>query len=131
MERDEMQATISNPTDVLLSADQLDGAALDRLPVGMIQLDLAGRVLRYNQTEAEIAQMRKDDQIGRHFFDEVAPCTKVKEFHGEFVRGVAERKLHVRFPYEFKFKDGRRKDVMISMFYSDATDSVWVLVDRP
>lgn len=126
-----MQATIHNPTDVLRSADQLTATELDRLPVGMIQLDRSGRVLKYNQTEAEIAQMEKDRQIGRHFFDEVAPCTKVKEFHGAFVRGVEERNLSVRFPYEFKFVDGRRKDVMISMFYSDSTDSVWVLVDRP
>jgi photoactive yellow protein len=126
-----MQSTISNPTDVLRSADQLTGTELDRLPVGMIQLDRNGRVLRYNQTEAEIAQMEKDRQIGRSFFDEVAPCTKVKEFHGAFVRGVEERSLSIRFPYEFKFQDGRRKDVMISMFYSDTTDSVWVLVDRP
>jgi photoactive yellow protein len=126
-----MQATTQSTSELIRRADALSETELDALPVGMIQLDGSGRVLKYNRTEAEIAQMEKDRQVGRHFFDEVAPCTKVKEFHGEFLKGVEQRSLHVRFPYEFKFRDGRRKDVMISMFYSVNTESVWVLVDRP
>jgi len=118
-------------TDVIERADVLTEAELDQLPVGMIQLDRDGRVLKYNRTESEIARMEQKAQVGRHFFDEVAPCTRVKEFYGEFQRGVETRELHVRFPYEFRFRDGRRKDVMVSMFYSRQTESVWVLVERP
>ena len=29
-----------------------------------------------------------EEAIGRSFFDEVAPCTKVQEFHGRFLEGV-------------------------------------------
>ena len=70
-------------------------------------------------------------EFGRQFFTEVAPCTKVQEFHGRFVEGVRNRNLHTVFDYEFRFRDGRRKNVVISMFYSASTETVWVLVERP
>ena len=117
--------------DVLQRADQLAEDELDNLPVGMIQLDPSGKVLRYNQAESDLARVDKAAALGRNFFDEVAPCTKVKQFHGQFLEGVAARDLNTTFEYEFKFRDGRRKDVLISMFYSKNTDSVWVLVQRP
>lgn len=116
---------------VLERADQLAEEELDDLPVGMIQLDTTGKVLKYNQTESDLARMDKAAAVGRSFFDEVAPCTKVREFHGRFLDGVAARDLSTTFEYEFRFRDGRRKDVLISMFYSRNTESVWVLVQRP
>jgi photoactive yellow protein len=117
--------------DVLERADQLAEEELDNLPVGMIQLDPSGKVLKFNQTESDLARMDKAAALGKSFFDEVAPCTKVREFHGKFLDGVAARDLSTTFDYEFKFRDGRRKDVLISMFYSKSTESVWVLVQRP
>lgn len=117
--------------DVLERADQLGEEELDNLPVGMIQLDPSGKVLKFNQTESDLARMDKAAALGKSFFDEVAPCTKVREFHGKFLDGVAARDLSTTFDYEFKFRDGRRKDVLISMFYSKSTESVWVLVQRP
>ncbi len=126
-----MQATMPETSDVLARADVLTEDELDSLPVGMIQLDRNGTVLRFNQTESSLARVDKSDAIGKSFFDEVAPCTKVQEFHGRFVEGVASRTLHTVFPYQFRFRDGRQKNVMISMFYSGSTDTVWVLVQRP
>jgi photoactive yellow protein len=117
--------------DVLERADQLAEEELDDLPVGMIQLDPSGKVLKFNQTESDLARMDRAAALGRSFFDEVAPCTKVREFHGKFLDGVAARDLSTTFEYEFKFRDGHRKDVLISMFYSKNTESVWVLVQRP
>ncbi len=117
--------------DVLERADQLAEDELDELPVGMIQLDTAGKILRFNQTESDLARVDKAAAVGRSFFDDVAPCTRVREFHGKFLDGVAARDLSTTFEYEFKFRDGRRKDVLISMFYSRNTESVWVLVQRP
>lgn len=118
-------------TEVLQRADVLSEAELDKLPMGMIQLDRDGTVLKFNQTESDLAKVEKADAVGKSFFDEVAPCTKVQEFYGQFVEGVEKRNLHTVFNYEFKFRDGRRKDVVISMFYSASTDTVWVLVQRP
>jgi photoactive yellow protein len=126
-----MQATLSGTTEVLERADVLTEDELDSLPVGMIQLDRNGTVLKFNQTESSLARVEKGEAVGKSFFDEVAPCTKVQEFHGKFVEGVQNRNLHTVFPYQFRFRDGREKNVVISMFYSGSTDTVWVLVQRP
>jgi photoactive yellow protein len=126
-----MSSTIQAPTGVLEQADVLSEGELDTLPVGMIQLNRDGTVLKFNQTESDLARVRKDEAIGKNFFDDVAPCTKVQEFHGRFLEGVAAKNLNTMFNYQFRFKDGRQKDVVISMFYSASTDTVWVLVQRP
>ncbi|MBD0320985.1 MAG: PAS domain-containing protein [Gemmatimonadetes bacterium] len=126
-----MSSTIQAPTGVLEQADVLSEGELDTLPVGMIQLSPDGTVLKFNQTESDLARVRKEEAIGKNFFDDVAPCTKVQEFHGRFLDGVAAKNLNTAFNYQFRFKDGRQKDVVISMFYSVSTDSVWVLVQRP
>jgi photoactive yellow protein len=118
-------------TTVLENADVLSEEELDNLPVGMIQLDRDGTVLKFNRTESDLAHYEREKALGRNFFDEVAPCTKVQEFHGRFLEGVRHRSLHVAFPYEFRFRDGRRKDVIISLFYSQSTETVWVQVQRP
>lgn len=126
-----MQATLSGTTQVLERADVLTEDELDSLPVGMIQLDRDGTVLKFNQTESSLARVEKGEALGKSFFDEVAPCTKVQEFYGKFVEGVENRNLHTVFPYQFRFRDGRQKNVVISMFYSGSTETVWVLVQRP
>jgi photoactive yellow protein len=112
-------------------ADVLTETELDTLPVGMIQLAADGTVLKFNQTESDLARMQKSEALGKNFFDEVAPCTKVQKFYGQFVEGVAKKQLQTMFDYEFRFPDGRRKDVVISMFYSASTSTVWVCVERP
>lgn len=126
-----MLSTVQSPTGLLEQADVLTETELDTLPVGMIQLSRDGVVLKFNQTESDLARMLKEEAIGKNFFDEVAPCTKVQEFHGRFLDGVAAKSLNTAFNYQFRFKDGRQKDVVISMFYSVSTESVWVLVQRP
>ncbi|HEY7767065.1 PAS domain-containing protein [Longimicrobium sp.] len=127
-----MQTTATKGTDdVLTRADVLTEDELDTLPMGMIQLDRNGTVLKFNQAESTLAHVDKKDAIGKSFFDEVAPCTKVQQFHGAFVQGVQQRTLHTSFPYQFRFRDGRQKNVNISMFYSASTETVWVLVQRP
>lgn len=122
---------LDSAATLLEHADVLSEAELDELPVGMIQLDRRGTVLKFNRTESDLAHYARENALGRNFFDEVAPCTKVQEFHGRFLEGVERRSLHVAFPYEFRFRDGRRKDVIVSLFYSRSTDTVWVQVQRP
>lgn len=123
-----MQGTAAN---VLEQADVLTPGELDSLPVGMIQLDRTGKVLKFNQTESELARVAAADALGKSFFDEVAPCTKVQAFYGKFLEGVEKRQLQTVFDYVFRFRDGREKNVVISMFYSQTTETVWVCVERP
>jgi photoactive yellow protein len=118
-----------SPEELLRQVDQLKEQDLDSLPFGLIQLDRAGRILKFNQTEAKMARISRERQIGRNFFDDVAPCTKVKDFYGRFMVGLRERSLYETFGFVFKFDHGWR-NVAITLFYSDKTDSVWVLISQ-
>lgn len=117
------------PDELLRQVDQMTEQDLDTLPFGLIQLDRSGRILKFNQTEANLARINRERQIGRNFFDDVAPCTKVKEFYGRFMTGLRERSLYETFGFVFKFDHGWR-NVAITLFYSEKTDSVWVLISQ-
>jgi photoactive yellow protein len=109
--------------------DNLSAKELDALPFGMIQLDRTGRILKFNQTEAQLARINRERQLGLNFFDDVAPCTKVRDFHGRFLHGLNQRSLYETFGFVFKFDHGWR-NVAITLFYSEKTDSVWVLISQ-
>ena len=113
-------------TDLLYAADQLSPDELDALPYGMIQLDPHGRILRYSQVESRLSGYAATEVVGRHFFDEVAPCTHVREFYGRFREGVAAAQLDTVFNFRFALVPPR--DVRVHMFYSRVTRSVWVKV---
>lgn len=113
--------------DLLAAADSMTGAELDQLPYGMIQLDATGRILKFNAVESRLASLPQEQQIGKHFFTEVAPCTKVQEFYGRFKEGVTREELDTSFQFHFAFKQNPR-DVTVRLFYSKRTRSVWVMV---
>lgn len=100
---------------------------LDRLPIGAIRLDKEGKILSYNQTEADLAGRKKEAVIGKNFFTDVAPCTNVQEFAGKFREGVRQGSLHTVFPYIFDFQMDPR-NVWVTLFYSNETDTAWVFV---
>jgi len=118
-----------SPDDILRKVENLSAKDLDELPFGMIQLDRTGRILKFNQTEAKLARINRDRQLGKNFFDDVAPCTKVREFYGRFLSGVNNRSLYETFGFVFKFDHGWR-NVAITLFYAEKTDSVWVLISQ-
>lgn len=105
----------------------LDESGLDHLPFGAIRLDREGRILSFNQTEAELSGRKKDSVLGRSFFTEVAPCTNVQEFAGRFREGVEKGELHMVFPYVFDYLMEPR-NVWVTLFYSNATGTAWVFV---
>lgn len=112
--------------DVVHPADFMTAAELDALPYGMIQLDSRGVVLRYSSAESRLSGRRAGDVVGRDFFHDVAPCTRVAEFHGRFQDGVRAQQLDAVFTFRFDFRPPR--DVRIHLFYSRVTRSVWVKV---
>ncbi len=116
-----------SPGDLLEAADDMTPAELDRLPYGIIQLDATGRIMKYNAVESRLASLDQQATIGKHFFTEVAPCTKVQAFHGRFKEGVLREALDVTFTFHFAFKMAPR-DVTVRLFYSKRTRSVWVLI---
>ncbi len=100
---------------------------LDRLPFGAIRLDREGKILAFNQAEADLSGRRKENVLGKNFFTEVAPCTNVQEFAGRFREGVAAGRLHTVFPYVFDYQMDPR-NVWVTLFYSNETDTAWVFV---
>jgi photoactive yellow protein len=88
------------------TVSKLSDDDLDKLPYGLICLDAQGRVVRYNDTEARLAGLPKERVIGRSFFSEVAPCTRVREFEGEFHDLVRDpSRVRVRsFDFVFRFR---------------------------
>ena len=119
-----------SPSAAALSVDDLDAMTseeLDALPYGMIQLDPGGRVLKYNAVESRLASLPAERAVGRSFFTEIAPCTKVQAFYGRFREGVVRESLDATFRFHFAFKQ-RPRDVAVRLFYSRRTRTVWVIV---
>ncbi|REE23180.1 photoactive yellow protein [Paraburkholderia sp. BL27I4N3] len=52
----------------------LDGEHLDALPFGLIGIAPDAIVTLYNATESKNAGLRPESVLGKHFFEEVAPC---------------------------------------------------------
>jgi photoactive yellow protein len=118
-------------TEMIQMVDTLSDEELDALPVGVIQLDAKGTILKYNETESHLARENAGEVVGKNFFNDVATCTRVQEFHGRFLEGVERRELNATFKYRFRFRDERVKDVTITMAYRPESETVWVFVERP
>ncbi|MEY3213309.1 MAG: hypothetical protein RIT28_3790, partial [Pseudomonadota bacterium] len=83
---------------------------LDGLPYGAILLDEGGRILSYNDTESRMARLPIEAVLGRNFFTEVAPCTRVKEFEGRFRALASGQGLPVvSFDFVFPFPFGAQR----------------------
>jgi photoactive yellow protein len=94
------------PTEDLFEYEPAD---YDRLPFGLVELDAAGRVCAYNAAEASLSGLGARQIIGRPFFSEVAPCTRVQEFEGVYDRLVADGGgVHPPFHFVFRFAGGDR-----------------------
>ena len=115
------------PTIELGIVTNLPQAQLDEQPYGVIRLDRDGMVLAFNTFEERLSRKQRADVLWKNFFNEVAPCTKVKEFYGRFLEGVAARRMNVTFGFVFPFAHGTRH-VDVSLFYKEADDTVWVFV---
>lgn len=122
-------SSFSTNTIERISIGETTAEELDQLPFGAIQLDRRGFVLQFNSYESQLSGIDRGQAIGKQFFTDIAPCANVKEFYGRFQTGVQNKRLHEKFRYHFAFKQ-RPRDVTITLFYSDTTDTIWVFV-RP
>jgi photoactive yellow protein len=120
---------MSTPYALLETIDSLTNAQLDALPFGAIQLDREGKILQFNEYEANLSNRRAPDTVGRNFFRDVAPCTNVREFYGRFKEGIDRGSLQETFDYRFAFKQAPR-NVCVTLFYSVPTETVWVFVQE-
>ncbi len=103
---------------------------LDGLPFGAIVVDLAGRIVAYNQYEARLARKERDAVIGKNFFRDVAPCTAVQAFEGRmqtFAR--SKHKVSEQFNYFFPFAHGPL-EVKITFLKLRGKGQILIAVER-
>lgn len=82
----------------------------DALPVGVVVLDRAGRVVHFNRTEERLARRSRDRALGRDFFTEVAPCMDVRELAGVFRDRIGQGPMFekIEISFAFPFLEGPR-----------------------
>ena len=108
----------------------MNRSELDAYPDGVITLDRAGTIVRYNRAEAVLARRNQDDTIGLNFFTDVAPCTAVQDFQGRFDAFASQRDSRIeRFDFIFKFAWGYQ-DVGITLIRKAGFDEINVLIAR-
>jgi photoactive yellow protein len=61
---------------------RMNESQFNQLAFGAVEVDAAGRILKYNLTEGAITGRDPKRVIGKNFFLEVAPCTNRPEFKG-------------------------------------------------
>lgn len=105
----------------------LEPEELDDLPYGVIELDDAGVVRTYNATEQELSGRSPEQVVGRSFFRDVAPCTRVRRFEGRWREFYESPEGVECFRFTFPFPD-RPVDVHVAFVHGD--ESTFVMVRR-
>lgn len=101
---------------------EIDFATLDLLPYGIIVVDEAGQVLFYNAREEQIANRRREDVLGKNFFTEVAPCTQVREFYGQFKETMQRAGVVASFHFNFPFTEKPRQvEITLTSFQKEGS----------
>ena len=107
----------------------LSAKDVDNLAFGAVEVTADGTILKYNAAEAGITGRKKEDMIGKNFFNDVAPCTKTNQFYGKFKEGVAKGDLNVMFEYTFDYNMAPTK-VKVHMKKALVGDTYWIFVKR-
>jgi photoactive yellow protein len=89
---------------------------LDALDFGVVEMDHACTVLRYNATESRLSGLPPDRVVGRQFFREVAPCSN----NAVVAQRFAAATLDATIPYTLSL---RMKAVPVTLRLLKAPDS--------
>jgi photoactive yellow protein len=92
------------------------GCLFDNLPLGLVVLDVTGRVVVYNRAEEQLAGRSRDKVLGSSFFEDVAPCMDVRELGAEFRNRIGRSAFDttVEMSFAFPLPEGPR-DVKVRM----------------
>lgn len=107
----------------------MDSAEIDSLSFGAVELDVNGKILKYNAAEGDITGRDPKAVIGKNFFKDVAPCTDSPEFYGKFEDGVKAGALNTLFEYRFTHEMTPTK-VKVHMKKALTGDTFWIFVKR-
>ena len=99
------------------------------LPFGIIRLSGDGIVEAYNDTESSLSRRTAASVIGKHFFNEVAPCANVKGFAGRLAK-MRARAVPATERFAFVFRLPWTSSVVdLALTYDPATDRAVAIVD--
>jgi len=115
--------------DIDNKLSNMSSKQIDDLAFGAIQLDAQGKILKYNEAEAQITGRQASAVIGSNFFRDVAPCTNTAKFKGVFDAGVRTNTLNTMFEYVFDYKMNPTK-VKIHMKKAISDGTFWIFVKR-
>ncbi|MCC2958595.1 photoactive yellow protein [Massilia sp. IC2-477] len=115
--------------DIENKLSSMSAGQIDELAFGAIQLDAQGKIMRYNEAEAQITGRQASAVIGSNFFRDVAPCTNTPRFKGIFDAGVRTGTLNTMFEYVFDYKMNPTK-VKIHMKKAISDGTYWIFVKR-
>lgn len=110
--------------DPICTLDTLDDTALDQLPFGVVRLDPAGKIERYNQPEATRSGIQRWRALGRDYFRDVARSSlELAEQVQQLSPGTCARIEHT-------FRGYHREDhAVIDMSRSD-DGHVWLCIQK-
>ena len=115
----------------LISLSMLADDAIDDLPFGAIRLNAEGIILGYNRFESRLSGLAPARVIGKNFFTEVAPCTRVKEFEGRFRALAAGQGVGlVTFDFVFPFPFGAQRVSVLLTRHSQPGHVIMALIRR-
>ena len=111
---------------ILDALEAMTAQEIDRLGFGVIRFDGDGCVDLYNAVEAALAGFTPARILGRHMFEDVAPCMDNETVAGRF---DAAGPLDVTLPYVLTLRM-RPTPVRLRLLRRHGSDVGWVLVDR-
>jgi photoactive yellow protein len=114
--------------ELAAKADRMSQSELDALPYGVLKLDAEGRIVGYNQVEADIAADTFVLRIDDNFFTDIAPCMDNAYFRGRFDEGIRQGRLKADF--EFESDDPHAQQIRVRMESSTEPHQYWVFIKR-
>lgn len=115
----------------LQTIDERSDVELDALPFGVIGLDEEGIVLRYNLYESRLARLDRNHVVGRHFFEQIAPCLGTSEFQERYRAFIAspDDTKSERFDFVFDFAFGAQH-VTIELLRARGAQRYYLIINR-
>lgn len=121
---------VARPSVDLGYINRVSADELNHLPYGLIVVDTQGHVLFYNETESKLTGFARERILGKNFFQDVAPCARVKEFEGRFLDFVDGKLGRVTFfDFAFHFERGTQ-NVVIGLSHGRKSGHINIMLVR-
>ncbi len=99
------------------------GYLFDNLPLGLVVLDAAGKVVVFNRAEEKLAGRSREHVLGVDFFADIAPCMNVRELAGAFRAKVGHAPIDESIEMSFPFAHHEKpRDVRVRLCSFEVND---------